>query len=300
MPHPLAFLPYLRVFEAVARRGSLRAAATELHLSPSAVSLQLRRLNEVTGLRLFRKAGRNIVLTGAGRDVFRTVSQSLGQLSAAVEASKEHGRAGGRRSLAISLPPALGIAWLSSLIVEFAEVHGIEDVTISGAVTEDAVDWNATDLAVVYDNPPFPNRWWKLLSEVRLKTVCSPILFPRLDLQRRDRKLDGVTLLHEDDGSEWGKWAKAARVDISRSARVRVPSIAHAVASAVQGRGMALASDVLTRTYLNEARLIQPFATTTSAVGTYYIVSLADPSEDPILQAFVNRMKEFLMPMTGG
>ena len=76
MAHSLAFLPYLKVFEAVARLGSLRAAAEELNLSPSAVSLQLRRLGEVTELTLFRKVGRNVVLTPVGRDVHQATSAS--------------------------------------------------------------------------------------------------------------------------------------------------------------------------------------------------------------------------------
>lgn len=297
MPHALAFLPYLKVFEAVARLGSLRAAARELNLSPSAVSLQLRRLGEVTELTLFRKVGRNLVLTAAGRDVFHAASQALLQLSTAVEGSKKQGPLGTGRSLCVSLPPALGIAWLTSLIIEHAESHRIVDVTIDSTVTEDGVYWNATDLAVVYDNPPFPNRWWTLLSDVRLKTVCSPILFPRLDLQRRDRKLSGITLLHEDDGSEWAKWSEATRVDITGSSRVRVPSIAHAVASAVQGRGIALVSDVLTRGHLNDGRLIQPFATAIQAASAYYVVTIADPADDPFLQALIGKMTGYLKPI---
>ena len=189
------------------------------------------------------------------------------------------------------------LRWLSNLIVEHAENHHIANVAINSAVTEHEVDWNATDLAIVYDNPPFPNRWWVLLSEVRLKTVCSPILFPRLDMQRRDRKLSGITLLHEDDGSEWAKWSEATRVDIKNSARVRVPSIAHAVASAVQGRGIALASDVLTRGHLNDGRLIQPFATSIRAVSAYYVVAISDPADDPFLQALIGRMSEYLRPI---
>lgn len=297
MPHALAFLPYLKVFEAVARLGSLRAAAEELNLSPSAVSLQLRRLSEVTELTLFRKVGRNVVLTAAGRDVFQATSQALLQLSTVVKGSREQGPLGTGRSLSISVPPALGIAWLSGLIIEHAESHHIVDVTINSAVAEGAVDWNATDLAIVYDNPPFPNRWWTLLSEVRLKTVCSPILFPQLDLQRRDRKLSGITLLHEDDGSEWAKWSEATRVDIKDSYTVRVPSIAHAVASAVQGRGIALASDVLTRGQLNDGRLIQPFATPIRAASAYYVVAIADPADDPFLQGLIGRINEYLRPI---
>ncbi|HEV2503531.1 MAG TPA: LysR family transcriptional regulator [Mesorhizobium sp.] len=297
MVRPLAFLPYLKAFEAVSRLGTLRGAADELHLSPSAISLQLRKLGDVTGIVLFERDGRNVALTEAGRDFSRTVSQTLAQLSAAVRDSGRHDVHGATRSLSVSLPTALGVAWLSSAVVEFAESRGISNLTINEAIVADAVDWERSDIAIVYDNPPFPGRSWQLLSEVQLKTVCSPVLFPRLDLQHRERRLNGITLLHEDDGQEWNKWAIAARVDLQGSARVRVPSVAHAVSSAVQGRGIALLSNVLTGSYLNEGRLIQPFSTAINAARAYYFVSAADRADDPLLKAFVARMIEFLETM---
>jgi LysR family glycine cleavage system transcriptional activator len=297
MVRPLAFLPYLKAFEAVSRLGTLRGAADELHLSPSAISLQLRKLVDATGIVLFERDGRNVALTEAGRDFSRTVSQALAQLSAAVRDSGRHDIHGATRSLAVSLPTALGVAWLSSAVVEFAESRGISNLTINEAIVADAVDWEHSDIAVVYDNPPFPGRSWQLLSEVQLRTVCSPVLFPRLDLQHRERRLNGITLLHEDDGQEWNKWAIAARVDLQGSARVRVPSVAHAVSSAVQGRGIALLSNVLTGSYLNEGRLIQPFSTAITATRAYYFVSAADRADDPLLRAFIARMIEFLEAM---
>lgn len=297
MVRPLAFLPYLKAFEAVSRLGTLRSAADELHLSPSAISLQLRKLSDATGMVLFERDGRNVVLTEAGRDFSRTVSQALAQLSAAVRDAGQRDIHGGTRSLSVSLPTALGVAWLSSAVVEFAEGRGISNLIINEAIVADAVDWERSDIAVVYDNPPFPGRWWQLLSEVQLKTVCSPVLFPRLDLQHRERRLNGITLLHEDDGQEWNKWAIAARVDLQGSAMVRVPSVAHAVSSAVQGRGIGLLSNVLTGSYLNEGRLIQPFSTAIHAARAYYFVSAADRADDPLLKAFVARIIECLEPI---
>ncbi len=87
----------------------------------------------IAELTLFRKVGRNVVLTAVGRDVHQATSQALMQLSAVVKVRRNAGRLGGR-SLSVSLPPALGIAWLSNLIVEHAESHHAADVTINSAV----------------------------------------------------------------------------------------------------------------------------------------------------------------------
>lgn len=295
----LRYLRYLPAFETVFRLGSIRGAAEELNLSPSAVSLQLKKLSEATGIVLFERAGRNVLPTPAGRDFSQAVALMLSQLDAAAQASRDRDSVAQQRSLAVSLPTALGIAWLSGAVVEFAESRSIANLTINEAITATDVDWEANDIAVVYDNPPFPGKYWRLLSEVRLRTVCSPILFPRLDLQRRDRKLNGITLLHEDQGDEWAKWSVAARVSLHGSARVRVDSVAQAVASAVQGRGIALVSDILTRNYLGEGRLIQPFSTSINAAYAYYILCPADRAEDPLLQSLMDRVLEFLRPARG-
>lgn len=296
MTRSLAFLPYLRVFEAVARLGTLKGAAEELHLSPGAISLQLRKLSERTGATLFEKAGRNVVLTAAGRDFSQAVSHNLRQLSAAARVAGKPGGEGSVQSLKVSLPTALGIAWLTSAIVDFAESRGIANLTINEGVTQDQVAWDSNDLAIVYDNPPFQGRSWQLLSEVKLRPVCSPTLFPRLDLQHRDRALSGVALLHEDDGDEWAKWAAAARISLQGSTKVRVPSVAHAVASAVQGKGIALASDVLTRGYLGDGQLIQPFPTAINASRAYYLLWAVDRADDLLLQALITQLLDELKP----
>ncbi|MBL0373618.1 LysR family transcriptional regulator [Rhizobium sp. KVB221] len=300
MPRFAMYLQYLPAFEAASRLGSVRAAAEELNLSPSAISLQLKKLSDTTGIALFERSGRNLALTQAGRDFSQAVALTLSQLDLAARGAREQDPDRQAKSLTISVPTALGIAWLSSVVVEFAESRNITNLTINEAIAHSAVDWEANDMAVVYDNPPFPGKHWQLLSEVRLQAVCSPILFPRLDLQHRDRKLNGIAVLHEDEGDEWKKWARACRVSLQGSPHVRVDSVAQAVASAVQGRGIALVSDVLTRNYLSEGRLIQPFSTSINAAAAYYIVCAAERAEDPLLLSLADRILESLKPARSG
>jgi len=290
------YLQYLPAFEATARLGGVRHAAEELNLSPSAISLQLKKLSDATGISLFQKSGRNVALTEAGKDFSQAVAISLGQLDTATRASRTITSGGQPASLSISVPTALGIAWLTATIVDFAETQGIANLTINEAITAAEVDWEKNDLAIVYDNPPFAGKSWRSLGEVRLCAVCSPTLFPRLDLRNRDRKLSSVALLHEDDGGEWAKWSIAARIGLDGNTRVRVNSVAQAIASAVQGRGVALVSDVLTRNYLTEGRLIQPFSTTINAAREYYIVCQVDRASDPVLRVLADRVLEHMRP----
>ncbi|MGF6173971.1 LysR substrate-binding domain-containing protein [Ensifer sp. 4252] len=290
----LHFLPYLRAFEAVARIGSVRQAADELGLSPGAVSLQLRRLAETTGLTLLEKSGRNIRLTAAGRDFAQTVSHAIGNLVVAVENGAERQLENHQKKLTVALPPALAIAWMAGLLVQFADARGVSDLAMHSCIRASDVLWDDVDLAVVYDNPPFDGLWWQVVSDVKLKTICSPLLFPRLEGSHRDRKLRDVTLLHEDDGREWTRWSAASRISLEGSRSVRVPSVAVAVASALQGQGIALVSDVLTRSYLQEGRLIQPFPTAIPASAGYYLLCPTEKAEEPLIQALAHQIAAHL------
>lgn len=290
------YLQYLPAFEATARLGGVRHAAEELNLSPSAISLQLKKLSDATGIILFQKSGRKVALTQAGRDFSQTVALTLVQLDTATRASQKLTSGSQPASFSVSVPTALGIAWLTAALVDFAQSNEIATLTINEAKTAAEVNWDHNDLAVVYDNPPFTGKYWRSLSEVRLCAVCSPTLFPRLDLRSRDRKLSAVALLHEDDGEEWAKWAVAARIALEGNISVRVDSVAQAIASAVQGRGVALVSDVLTRNYLNDGRLIQPFNTTINAAREYYIVCSIDRANDPVLRALADLILDQLRP----
>ncbi|WP_171986793.1 LysR substrate-binding domain-containing protein [Sinorhizobium sp. A49] len=192
------------------------------------------------------------------------------------------------------MPPALAIAWMASLLVQFADARGVSDLAMRSCIRASDVQWDDVDLAVVYDNPPFNGLWWQVVSDVKLRTICSPLLFPRLEGSHRDRKLRDVTLLHEDDGREWTRWAAAARISLEGSRSVRVPSVAVAVASALQGQGMALVSDVLTRSYLQEGRLIQPFATAIPASAGYYLLCPTEKAEAPLIQALAHQIAAHL------
>lgn len=145
----LHFLPYIRAFEAVARIGSVRQAADELGLSPGAVSLQLRRLSETTGLTLLEKSGRNIKLTAAGREFAQTVSHAIGNLAAAVEDGTDRRLESHQRKLTVSLPPALAIAWMAGLLVQFAGARGVTDLSMRNCIRASDVVWDDVDLAVV-------------------------------------------------------------------------------------------------------------------------------------------------------
>lgn len=292
--YPLSFLPYLKAFNAVAQYGSVRAASEKLNLSPGAVSQQMRRLSEVTGLELIEKFGRGVRLTAAGQEFARTVEQSLAELSRGLKNASDYANTVQPRPMRLSIPSTLGLAWLAAAIVEHGEIENLANVSVCTASSVADVDWNNTDLAVVYDNPPFPGLWWQLLSEVKLHMVCSPVLLQRLKLPRQDRQLKNVTLLHEDDGQAWARWSSASGIGIDDVRNVYFSSVGLALASAVQGKGLALVSDVLAWSDIQQGRLINPFSTEIPAPCAYYILTRTEEARDPVIVSVITQIMSFV------
>ncbi len=284
----LPYLQYLPAFEAAARLGSVRQAAGELNLSPSAVSLQLKKLGEATGIALFRKSGRNVVLTQAGRDFSQAVAISLGQIDTATRTSRRAAAGEQPVSLSVSVPTALGIAWLTAAIIGFAEGHGISKLSIDEAMTAAEVDWTRNDIAVVYDNPPFTGKHWRLLGEVRLSAVCAPTLLSRLDLRNRERKLSAVTLLHEDDGAQWRRWQAQAGIAWGGESDVYFDSFGIVLQAARDGFGVALSDEVVSARDLDEGRLVQPLQIGVAALHNYYCLCPEAKRDSAEIDYFIN------------
>lgn len=290
----LSFLPYLKVFDAVAQHGSIRGASDKLNLTPGAVSQQMQKLSEVTGLELIEKFGRGIRLTSAGREFARTVDRSLTELSQSLNNATASINNAQSRSMRISVPSTLGLAWLAGAIVEHAEHEGLTHVVVQTSVGVSDVGWNDNDLAIVFDNPPFTGFWWQLLSEVKLHLVCSPVLLQRLKLPRQGKQLMNVTLLHEDDGQMWSRWSTASGIRIDDVNHVYFSSVGLALASAVQGHGLALVSDVLAWTDIQQGRLIQPLSTEIPAPSAYYIIAPSRTACDPHIVSMINQVMGFV------
>lgn len=270
-PGAFRYLPYLRCFEAVARCGSLRDAASELGLSPGAVSLQLRKLADATRLDLFARDGRRLILTAEGRRYHVVVRQSLADLDHEVFGDRQTIVPPSR--LSISLPPSLNVAWLGAAVIEFCQSRQIAEVRIISTMDAALLDWTGLDLAVVYDQPPFVSLWWSLIRETRLRTVCALRVMTAIERQRGGRSLRGHTLLHEDDGQEWLRWSQAASISLEGTGNIYLPSIGQAVSCARNGLGLALVSDVLAGDDLRTGDLAQPFPVMIPGSRAYYFLS---------------------------
>ena len=297
--HPLNCLPYLRAFDTVVQHGSIRRAAEELGLTPGAVSLQMKRLSEVAQIPLFEKSGRGIRLTPAGSDFARVVRKNLSGISMGLQDATRLSDAQPDRSLRFSIPPALGVSWLAGAIVNYCANSGRQEVYVETRENLSGVDWNTTDLAVVWGKPPFPGCWWKLLADVEARPVCSPRLLARLRIDQGIRSLKGMSLLHEDDGDTWARWAAGANVSLDETLNVHFPSPSLAQSAAVQGQGLALISNLLAAGDIRDGRLVHLYRSSISRSRGYYFVCPEERADLPLIQSVVISWSSYLEISTG-
>lgn len=292
--HPLNCLPYLRAFVAVAERGSIRRASDDLGLTAGAVSIQLKKLAELTGLELFEKSGRGLSLTMAGEKFAHSVKESLNAIVFGLHDASVLGDDATRQTLRISIPPALGSAWLAGAIVNYSRQAGHAKVFVTSKTSFYEIDWSDTDLGVVWGKPPFPGCWWKLLTDVEAWPVCSPRLIGHLGTERPIRSLRNVSILHEDDGKTWTNWAAKANVSISDTAQVYFPSPDLAQSAAVQGQGVALISNLLASNDIRQGHLVQLFQTSVTRSRGYYFVCPIERESSPLVTSVVAAISSYI------
>lgn len=266
-------------FEAVARLGSFLAAAEALHLTPSAISHRIKQLEEHLGQPLFERRHRAVVLTAAGRRYLAVVREALLRLD---EASAVL-RAPRRERLRISAAPALGSKWLVARVAEYQQGHPDLEFTLGTATGLGPLLNGEADIGLRYGEEEWPGLLaWKLFEE-RVFPVCSPTLAANL---QTPTDLDGVRLLRHPLLS-WSRWFAAA--GLRRPEPASGPTYEDALLmleAAVAGHGVALMAATLAQPYLDEGRLVRPFAEDCPD-RSFYIVAPPAVQEKPAIMDFI-------------
>ncbi|MEX0759283.1 MAG: LysR family transcriptional regulator, partial [Tistlia sp.] len=197
----------LRAFEAGARHLSFTKAAEELSVTQTAVSHQVRLLEEHLQARLFRRLTRKIELTAEGRRLLPGLSEGFDRLAEAVAAVEQRGE---ERCLTVSVTPSFGSKWLVGRLPRFWRSHA--DIDLRLHHTMDLVQFgrDEVDMAVRYGNGNWPGLTAECLLSVDLVPVCSPLLLERGPRLETPADLAGHVLLHEDDYEEWSQWLTIA------------------------------------------------------------------------------------------
>ena len=260
MSHPLARLPsldLLRGFVAVARRMSVTQAAADLFLTQSAVSRQLRALEDHLGLPLFHRRHRALVLTAEGERLFRLADVWLSQLGEQLDSLRQ------RAALPpVTLTATIGAVslWLLPRLGEFQAAHPGIDVRVAAGNRVVDLEREAVDLALRYGPVGHPPTGALRLFDEQIVAVASPALGLQPVFEHND--LSGVTLLEYDEAAQpwlnWADWLAALGLTGARAkprARLAFSQYDQVIYAALAGHGVALGRAPLVAAMLADGRL---------------------------------------------
>jgi LysR family glycine cleavage system transcriptional activator len=247
---PLNTLP---AFRAVARTQNLRAAAEELHLTHSALSQQIKLLEDQAGVQLFDRVGRRLQLNDAGRALQRAVEAALQQLDDGLRGARA-AAAGEAAHLKLTLLPSFAQRWLLPRMARWRAAH--PDVTLELHATQQVVDlqregWHA---ALRQGVGPWRGLKAERLIDSPLIAVASPATAARLRGAPLRALADEALL---GDAETWERWF---RLDGCRCAVRPVATFndaGHLLQAAEQGIGIALTRELLAADALREGRLVR-------------------------------------------
>ncbi len=275
----------VRAFEAAARRGNFNQAAEELSVTPSAISHQVRALEEFFGTKLFRRSGRNVVLTPKARDFLRSVTQALDQINAA---SQRMMRRPEGNLLNIAVAPTFATGWLVPRMSEFQVDH--PELEIRMCTTMSFADFanSDIDLSINYSAGEFPQG----LASVRIMAEhCVPVCAPRYLEDHELRTPDDIrncTLLHALPRiGQWRNWLEVAGVtgvDAERGPKFQSTPLA--LEAAKSGLGVAIANLEFVEDHVRQGSLVAPFQVEVPSESGYYLVYPMDHADEPKIEAF--------------
>lgn len=275
----------LRAFEAAARHLSFTTAATELNVTQTAISHQIRRLEERLGVALFRRAHKRLELTPAAAAYLPAVRRAFDELREATDKLLARDR---RRALTVSTTASFAVKWLMPRLAHFQQAYpGIEvRVTTGPALTDFARD--EVDLAVRYGAGNWPGVAALPLLREDMIPVCSPALRDGPPGLHRPADLARHTLIHISAyGDDWRVWLTAAGLDdIDPTRGLSVDLALSAIQAAVDGAGVMLGRTALVGDDLAAGRLVAPFDLVLPAAYAYYVVYPPATADEPCVRAF--------------
>jgi len=272
-------LSSLRAFEAAARHLSLTRAAEELHVTPGALSHQIRGLEALLGVKLFERRVRAIALTAVGRQLYPGLQKGFGQIRDAVASLQV---AHPSNVLVVSTSPGLTSKWLAPRLYRFSNAFADVDVRISSSLNIANFETDGIDIAVrnMPANPkPDPALEFEKLIDITLIAVCSPQLIKKYGAVRAARDLARLPLIHDDSLSpraavpNWREWFDAAGVsDVDLRRGLHFNSADHALEAAGEGAGVLLVHELLAYDDLRTGRLIIPTKLALPAGRAFHLV----------------------------
>lgn len=289
----------LRAFEAAARHLSFQRAAAELGVTATAISHQIRVLEEFCGQKLFRRRPRPLALTGPGERLFPVLRNGLDAFAAAVSSLAEDPHL---RPLRVTTPNAFAGRWLVPRLPFWRQAHPHLPLEVIGTDTVLDLRTGDADVAIRYAHTVPGDLVGQEIFRDAFFPVCSSSLLPEGKPIKRAADLLQYPLIHFDwlksDATipNWQRWLATARcIDPDLPERIKGWDLSfreevHAIDAVVAGQGIAICSDVVVGRELQSGALIKAHDLSLPGYG-YYLVHLPHHPRLPVISAFLAWMR---------
>lgn len=279
----LPSLPLLSAFEAAARTGSITQAALELSLTQSAVSRQIKTLEEQLGVELFIREKQTIRLSAGGSAYAREIREALQKISNA-SLNLRANPAGG--VLNIAAPPTFGARWLTPRLPDFLRQHPDVTLNVFSRLTRFDFRDDVIDAAIHFGQPNWPGAETVLLRPETTLPLCSPELAQRYQFESA-ANLRLAPLLHLTSRPDaWERWLRQNGVDDRGVYGMLFDQFTALSEAAINGLGIALLPEFLFQDDLAAGRLVPALPLPFSGTDAYYLCWPQDRSEPGPLALF--------------
>jgi LysR family glycine cleavage system transcriptional activator len=287
-------LSALQAFEAIARRKSFSLAAEELHLTPSAVSHQVAKLENLLGVRLFERSSRGVELTPAGQQYLQRVASALGAINTATEDLRH----GVQDTLYVHSSPSFASLWLMPRIVSFTEKHPDISLMLSASHLHSDFQLGQMDIDIRYGLPNWPHLEVEPVFTEKIMPLASPEfirtqgLHTPVDLLRVPLIQSSVSVV------QWAEWFSLFCADFRPGPMgLRFDRAMMGLDAAVQHLGVTLESTSIGQSLINSGKLQPVFDEEMCVqVRAHFIVYPARHATRPEVKNFVDWLREEAQP----
>jgi len=255
-----------------------------LNLTRSAVSHQLRFLENELGFVLIEREGRGVILTSRGEAYAREVRKALQTLSDARIRSADAALTG---RLVISCAPGFASFWLCAEIGAFQAAHPQARISVVTPKRFDDVSAAGIDVFIAFGRDEWGGKWFEMLASLHNTPVCSPTLIYACGGLAEPNDIAKATLLHLSDHGDWTQWLMAAGAhDVDPAQGIVFSDMHLVIAAALAGQGVAIGDPIIAGGALSAGRLVRPFGLAIRAPNSYYLVADRGRLRQPLVKAF--------------
>jgi DNA-binding transcriptional LysR family regulator len=293
----LPALDLLVGFEAAARHLSFTKAGEELFLTQSAVSRQIKELEEQLGVGLFLRRHRALALTEAGKSFYASAAQVLTTMRAATDQLRAQA---GKKGLSVTTTNSFAALWLIPRLAGFTRTHPGIDVRIMADTRVQDLDRDGLDLAIRHGPASLAGSNAVRLMGERVFPVCSPrLLKDKSRPLREPQDLRYHCLLQYDDPEgrhpwlHWKTWLEVERIaDLRPAGTLSFSGYEQIIPAAIAGHGVALGRSPLVKNLLASGELVAPFKSSADPARAYFAVVSKSAGGRPEVSEFVDWLKQ--------